>query len=91
MFRSRASRFDVNGIHVEPVHAIHGNQEFTVLTREPDFLESMAHNCGYVITVRGTRFFHPGDSVLTEEHLGLQTLMSFLCPRRSTTCTRIAQ
>ena len=64
--------FDVKGMHVEPIHAIHGNQEFTVLTREPDFLESMAQNCGYVFTAGQIKFFHPGDSVLTEEHLGLK-------------------
>lgn len=66
--------FDVKGIHVEPIHALHGNQEFTVLTREPDFLESMAANCGYVVTLGGKRLFHPGDSVLTEEHLGLKNI-----------------
>jgi len=66
--------FDLKGIHVEPVHAIHGNQEFTVLTREPDFVESIAHNCGYVFNIQGKRFFHPGDSVLTEEHLGLKNI-----------------
>jgi L-ascorbate 6-phosphate lactonase len=66
--------FDVKGIHVEPIHAIHGNQEFTVLTREPDFVESLAHNCGYVISLGGKRFLHPGDSVLTEEHLGLKNI-----------------
>jgi L-ascorbate 6-phosphate lactonase len=64
--------FEVKGVKVEPIHAIHGNQEFTVLTREPDFVESIAHNCGYVIHLGGKRFFHPGDSVLTEEHLGLK-------------------
>jgi len=66
--------FDLKGIHVEPVHAIHGNQEFTVLTREPDFVESIAHNCGYVFNIQRKRFFHPGDSVLTEEHLGLKNI-----------------
>jgi L-ascorbate metabolism protein UlaG (beta-lactamase superfamily) len=66
--------FDVKGIHVEPIHAIHGNQEFTVLTREPDFVESIAHNCGYVLNIQGKRFLHPGDSVLTEEHLGLKSI-----------------
>ena len=66
--------FDVKGIHVEPVHAIHGNQEFTVLTREPDFVEKIAHNCGYVFNIGGKRFFHPGDSVLTEEHLALKNI-----------------
>ncbi|MFP5275555.1 MAG: MBL fold metallo-hydrolase [Acidobacteriota bacterium] len=66
--------FDVRGIHVEPIHAIHGNQEFTVLTREPDFVESIAHNCGYVFTIGGKRFLEPGDSVLTEEHLNLKNI-----------------
>ena len=66
--------FDVKRIHVEPVHAIHGNQEFTVLTREPDFVEKIAHNCGYVLNIAGKRFFHPGDSVLTEEHLALKNI-----------------
>jgi L-ascorbate 6-phosphate lactonase len=66
--------FDIRGIHVEPIHAIHGNQEFTVLTREPDFVESIAHNCGYVFNILGKRFLEPGDSVLTEEHLGLKNI-----------------
>ena len=66
--------FDIKRIHVEPIHAIHGNQEFTVLTREPDFVEKIAHNCGYVLNIQGKRFLHPGDSVLTEEHLGLKNI-----------------
>lgn len=66
--------FDIKSIHVEPIHAIHGNQEFTVLTREPDFIEKIAHNCGYVLNIQGKRFLHPGDSVLTEEHLGLKNI-----------------
>ncbi len=32
----------------------------------------MARNCGYIFTVGQLKFFHPGDSVLTEEHLGLK-------------------
>ncbi len=66
--------FEVKGIRVEPLHAIHGNQEFTVLTREPDFIESITHNCGYVFNLGGKRLFHPGDSVLTEEHLALRNI-----------------
>lgn len=66
--------FEIRGVRVEPIHAIHGNQEFTVLTREPDFVESIAHNCGYVFTLQGRRFLHPGDSVLTEEHLALKNI-----------------
>ena len=55
-------------------HAIHGNQDFTVLTREPDFIDSITHNCGYVLNLQGRRLFHPGDSVLTEEHLELNDI-----------------
>ncbi len=66
--------FEIKGIRVEPIHAIHGNQEFSILTREPDFLESMAHSCGYILNIQGMRFLQPGDSVLLEEHLGLQNI-----------------
>ena len=66
--------FEVHGLRVEPIHAIHGNQEFTILTREPDFLDSMAHSCGYIFNIHGKRFLQPGDSVLTEEHLGLKNI-----------------
>jgi L-ascorbate metabolism protein UlaG (beta-lactamase superfamily) len=67
-------RFEVKGVGVEPIHAIHGNQEFTVLTREPDFIDKIRFNCGYVLSVLGKRFLHPGDSVLTEEHLSLKNI-----------------
>lgn len=66
--------FVVKGVRVEPIHAIHGNQEFTVLTREPDFVDKIAHNCGYVFEIAGKRFLEPGDSVLTEEHLSLRNI-----------------
>ena len=64
--------FTVKSLKVEPIHAIHGNQEFTVLTREPDFIESITRNCGYVFNLQGKRILQPGDSVLTEEHLNLK-------------------
>jgi L-ascorbate metabolism protein UlaG (beta-lactamase superfamily) len=66
--------FEIKGIAVRPLHAVHGNQMFTVLTREPDFVDSIAHNCGYLLTIGGRRFFWPGDSVLTEEHLDLRNV-----------------
>jgi L-ascorbate 6-phosphate lactonase len=73
--------FTVKGIRVEPIHAIHGNQEFTVLTREADFIDKMAHNCGYVFEIGGKRFLEPGDSVLTEEHLSLKNInVLFISP-----------
>jgi L-ascorbate metabolism protein UlaG (beta-lactamase superfamily) len=73
--------FDIKEIHVEPIHAIHGNQDFSVLTREKDFIKSMTQNCGYVFTVDEIKIFHPGDSVLTEEHLGLKGIdVMFVSP-----------
>jgi L-ascorbate metabolism protein UlaG (beta-lactamase superfamily) len=66
--------FDFKNIRIEPVNAIHGNQEFTVLTREPEFIDNIRYNCGYVLNVLGKRFFHPGDSVLTEQHLRLKNI-----------------
>lgn len=66
--------FRVKGFLVEPLHAIHGNQDFTVLTREKDFVESIAYSCGYLFNLGGKRIFQPGDSVLTEEHLELKNI-----------------
>lgn len=61
----------LRGVRIEPIHAIHGDRDFTVLTHEDGFLEGLRYNCGYVITVGGRRFLQPGDSLLTEEHLAL--------------------
>lgn len=73
--------FETKGIRIEPLHAIHGNQEFTVLTREPDFIDSIRYNCGYVFNILGKRFLHPGDSVLTEEHLASKNIdVLFISP-----------
>lgn len=63
--------FALGGIQVEPIHAIHGDHDFTVLTREAGFIDGIIHNCGYVLTINGKRFLQPGDSILTEEHLDL--------------------
>lgn len=63
--------FDLLGVRVEPIHAIHGDRDFTVLTHEEGFLDGLRYNCGYVLTVGGRRLLQPGDSLLTEEHLGL--------------------
>jgi L-ascorbate 6-phosphate lactonase len=63
--------FDLLGLRVEPLHAIHGDRDFTVLTHEAGFLDGLRYNCGYVLTIHGKRFLQPGDSLLTEEHLGL--------------------
>jgi len=66
--------FDVKGMRVDPIHAIHGNQDFTVLTREENFIEAVRYSCGYIFHLQGKRILQPGDSVLTEEHLNLKNI-----------------
>lgn len=66
--------FDLHGMRVEPIHAIHGDRDFTVLTHEDGFLDGLRYNCGYVLTIAGMRLLQPGDSLLTEEHLALQDI-----------------
>ena len=61
--------FAIKGIAVEPIHAIHGNQEFTVLTREPDFVESIRSNCGYVLNILGNDSFTPAIRFLQKSIL----------------------
>lgn len=66
--------FDLHGVRIEPIHAIHGDRDFTVLTHEEGFLDGLRYNCGYVLTIAGMRILQPGDSLLTEEHLALQDI-----------------
>ena len=66
--------FEVKGMRVEPIHAIHGNQDFTVLTREENFIVGIRYSCGYIFNLRGKRILQPGDSILTEEHLNLKNI-----------------
>lgn len=57
--------FEVMGIRVEPIRAIHGNALFAV------YYEANLQDVGYLITMNGLRFLQPGDSVLLEDHLFL--------------------
>ncbi|HEU5317845.1 MAG TPA: MBL fold metallo-hydrolase [Chloroflexota bacterium] len=50
-------------IHIEPQRALHGHTSFSV------YRHANLDDCGYVITLDGLRFFHPGDSVLLQDHL----------------------
>lgn len=55
--------FDLHGIRVEPQRALHGHTSFSV------YRHANLDDCGYVLTLDGLRFFHPGDSVLLQDHL----------------------
>jgi L-ascorbate metabolism protein UlaG (beta-lactamase superfamily) len=58
--------FELNGLKVSPVRAIHGNEKFAV------YFEANLEDCGYMIELEGKTLFQPGDSVLLEDHLFLK-------------------
>ena len=58
--------FEVKGIKVSAVRAIHGNANFAI------YYEANLQDCGYVITIGGKTFLQPGDSYLLEDHLFLK-------------------
>ena len=58
--------FEVKGIPVNPIRAIHGNANFAI------YYEANLQDCGYVITLGGKTFLQPGDSYLLEDHLFLE-------------------
>ncbi len=58
--------FTVRGVEVDALRAIHGNEKFAV------YYEANLQDCGYLITLDGTTFLQPGDSVLLEDHLFLE-------------------
>ncbi len=58
--------FEVKGIRVNPIRAIHGNANFAI------YYEANLQDCGYEITLDGKTFLQPGDSYLLEDHLFLK-------------------
>ena len=58
--------FEVKGIKVNPVRAIHGNANFAI------YYEANLQDCGYHIEIDGKTFLQPGDSYLLEDHLFLK-------------------
>ena len=58
--------FEIKGIKVNPVRAIHGNANFAI------YYEANLQDCGYQITLDSTTFLQPGDSYLLEDHLFLK-------------------
>lgn len=60
--------FEIKGIKVEPLRALHGNANFAI------YYEANMEDCGYVIDVNGKRFLQPGDTYLLEDHLFLEDI-----------------
>lgn len=58
--------FEVKGVKVSALRAIHGNANFAI------YYEANLQDCGYVITLGGKTFLQPGDSYLLEDHLFLK-------------------
>lgn len=69
-------------VSVEPLRALHGRQHGAVSPK-------MELGAGYVIRVGGHSIFHPGDTVLMEEHYELKDIEILLLPicRHSRTLT----
>ena len=60
--------FELDGIKVEPLRAIHGNKNFAI------YYEANMQDCGYLITINGIKILQPGDSYLLEDHLFLREI-----------------
>ncbi|HEX8038421.1 MAG TPA: MBL fold metallo-hydrolase [Chryseosolibacter sp.] len=60
--------FEVNGVKVDAIRAIHGNANFAI------YYDANLQDCGYVFEVGGKRFLQPGDSYLLEDHLFLKNI-----------------
>lgn len=58
--------FEIKGIKVEPIRAIHGNANFAI------YYEANLQDCGYLLTINGKTFLQPGDIYLLEDHLFLK-------------------
>lgn len=55
--------FEIKGIKVEPLRAIHGNSNFAI------YYDANLQDCGYLLTIKGKTFLQPGDTYLLEDHL----------------------
>lgn len=55
--------FEVKGVKVNALRAIHGNANFAI------YYEANLLDCGYVMNIGGKTFLQPGDSYLLEDHL----------------------
>jgi L-ascorbate 6-phosphate lactonase len=58
--------FEVKGIKVTPLRAIHGNMNFAI------YFDANLQDCGYLFTIEGRTFLQPGDTYLLEDHLFLK-------------------
>lgn len=60
--------FEVKGVKVAAIRAIHGNANFAI------YYDANLQDCGYMFTIDGKNFLQPGDSYLLEDHLFLKNI-----------------
>ncbi|HUX95126.1 MAG TPA: MBL fold metallo-hydrolase [Bacteroidales bacterium] len=60
--------FEIKGIKVDPLRAIHGNANFAI------YYDANLQDCGYLFTIGGKRILQPGDTYLLEDHLFLKKI-----------------
>ena len=58
--------FEIKGIKVDPLRALHGNSNFAI------YYDANLQDCGYLFTIGGKRILQPGDTYLLEDHLFLK-------------------
>ncbi|MCG2588771.1 MBL fold metallo-hydrolase [Rhodohalobacter sulfatireducens] len=58
--------FEIEGIQVDALRAIHGNKDFAI------YYQANLQDVGYKFTINGTSFVQPGDTYLLEDHLFLE-------------------
>ena len=58
--------FELKGIKVSPMRALHANPNFAIA------YYANFQDCGYLFTINGKTFLQPGDTYLLEDHLFLK-------------------
>jgi L-ascorbate 6-phosphate lactonase len=58
--------FEIKGIKVSPLRALHANPNFAIA------YYANFQDCGYLLTIDGKTFLQPGDTYLLEDHLFLK-------------------
>ncbi len=64
--------FEIKGVRVMPLHALHGHKQFSI------HKGATFEDCGYLITMGGKTFLQPGDTFLLQEHLELKDTVDVL-------------
>jgi L-ascorbate 6-phosphate lactonase len=64
--------FNIRGIGVEPLRAIHGNANFAI------YYDANLQDCGYLLTIGDLTILQPGDTYLLEDHLFIKKKINVL-------------